>query len=153
MSRKKKKARKKKSIHKPNRKLLFENSLKKLLPDSKFIRKYNGNKLSDVINEFAEPLLEKCSSFREQEKMLSLSILVWNMCVTPQEVADNIKKDLHEKICKGDKQTIKDMEEILQYLIVRKNSLYKDDKRFVISYNITKIKDGLHLEVAYPHTP
>ena len=147
-----KKARKKKKPHKPNANggRILQNSLKNIIPDVKFIWKDDGNKLSDVISDFAGPLLEKCLSFKNQEKMLSLVILVWNMCVVPQKEADKLKEDLHEGICKGDNQSIKDMDEIMGYLIARKKRLYKDDRRFIVSYNITNTKNGLHLEVAYP---
>lgn len=150
-----KKKKKKKRLRKPkaNRKQMLENSLKSMLPDSKLIWKDDGDKLSEAIVELAQPLLEKCSNFEEQKKLLSFSILVWNMCNVPEKEADKFRKDLYEKICKGDKQAIRDMDEIMGYLIARKNRFYKNDKRFIVSYNITKTKDGLHLDVAYPQAP
>ena len=150
-----KKVRKKKQPHKQyaNRGRVLQNSLKNIMPDAKLVWKDDGNKLSDVITDFAGPLLEKCLSFKDQKKMLSFSILVWNMCVVPQLEADKLKEDLHKKICKGDNRVIKDMEEIMGYLIARKKRLYKDDKRFIVSYNIKNTINGLHLEVAYPTEP
>lgn len=148
-----KKARKKKTPHKPNAnrgRILLQNSLKNSMPNAKLVWKDNGNKLSEVIIDFAAPLLEKCLSFKDQRKMLSFSILVWNMCVVPQIEADKLKEILHEKICKGDHQAIKEMDEIMGYLIARKKRLYDDDKRFIVSYNIAHTKKGFHLEVAYP---
>ena len=146
-----KKAKKKKNPHKPNtdRGRMLQNSLKNIMPDAKLIWK-DDNKLSDVITDFAEPLLEKCSGFNHKKQMLSFSILIWNMCVISQAEGDKLKENFYKEICKGDNQAIKDMDEIMGYLIARKNRFFKDDKRFIVSYNITSTNDGLHLQVAYP---
>lgn len=146
-----KKSKKKKNPNKPKvyRGQMLQNSVKNIMPDAKLIWKDDGNKLSDVITDFAEPLLNKCFRFSDQEKMLSFAILIWNMCVVHQSEADKVIEDFHKNILKGDNQAIKDMDEIMNYLIARKKHFYKDDKRFIVSYNITNTKQGLHLEVAY----
>lgn len=49
---------------------------------------------------------------------------------------------MYKTTCKGDKQAVKDIDEIIDYLISRKNFLFKDDKRFVTSYKVTKTKES-----------
>ena len=134
---------------------MLHNSIKDAFPASELVWKESGDKLSEVIVAFAQPLLEKCSGLKAQRKMMSLAILAWNMGIVSEEEeeAAKIKKDLHEKICGGDEQAIKDMDEVIDYLIARKKRLYREDKRIVVSYNITESPDGLHLDVAYPHAP
>lgn len=97
-----------------------------------------ANKLSDTITKFAEPLLEKCSNFKDQEKTLSLSIIAWNMCIVPQEEADNLRKILHKEICKNDKQAIKNLDEIIDYLILRKNA---SSKMTIVSFFHIKLQN------------
>jgi intergrase/recombinase len=155
MSHKSKQNSKKKKQYKSfaERQQMLHNSIKNAFPASKLVWKDSGDKLSDVIVAFAQPLLEKCSGLKAQKKIMPLAILAWNMGMVSEEEAAKIKKDLHEKICGGDEQTIKDMDEIIDYLIARKKRLYREDKRLVVSYNITESPDGLHLDVAYPHAP
>lgn len=148
----KKKTGKKKKLYNSNnsRRHSLENSVKDMMPDAKFIWKDDDNKLSDAIVHYAGPMLEKCSGFKEQEKMLIFAIVVWNMCLLPQKEANMYIDKIHEEMGNGDSQAIKDMDEVMNYLIDRKKRLYEDDKRIVVSYNITKTKDKLHLNVAYP---
>jgi len=124
-------------------------SVKNILPNSKFKWNTGDDKLSEVIIDLAQPLLERCSNFDEQKKILIFSIHVWNICIVPKEEADKFKEILKKEICRGDEQLIKDMNEIMDYLIARKNFLFKNDKRLIASYTINKTKDGLNLNVAH----
>jgi len=127
----------------------LQNSVNKIAPNAKVFRTDGGNKLSDVITEFAGPLLEQRIRYDEKEKIVFFSIIVWNLCLAPKKESQELIKKIHNEMSQGDIQTIKDMDEMMNYLIERKKRLYKDDKRFIVSYNITKIKDGMNLEVAY----
>lgn len=146
-----KKSNKKEKFKKPKayrgQKLL--NSVRNIIPDAKLILKDDGNKLSDVITDFAGPLLNMSLRFSDHEKMLSLAILIWNMCIVHQSKADKVIEDFHKNILKDNNQAIDDADEIINYLIARKKHFYKDDKRFIVSYNVKNTKQGLHLEVAY----
>lgn len=154
MSKKKKKVKKKKKQHRPNSNMrqLTQNFFKNKMPGVKIIQNDAENKLSETIIDFTEPLLNMCRSYKDKEKILSLAILVWNMCIIPKKEAEALRKSLCKNICGNDQQAIKDMDEIVNYLIARKNYLFKDDKRFIVSYNITKRKGGLYLDVAYSQT-
>jgi len=120
------------------------------MPDAKVVWHNDGNKLSDVIDDFAKPLLEKCSDFAAQKQMRTFAMLAWNLCVAPKSEADKLKEKLYKDVCKNDAQAVKDMNEVMDYFIARKEHFFKDDKRFIVSYSITNSKDGLHLQVAYP---
>ena len=136
----------------PSRGWKLKKSIKELMPEGKdidLVWHNDGNKLSDVIVDFAKPLLTKALVPNQEEKAISIAILVWNMCIVPDKMMAELRAKLHESIGKGDKQAIDDMNEVVDFLVKRKNLLYGDDKRFILSYNITNIKKGIHLEVAY----
>ncbi len=158
MSNKKKKLEKNKKVnknkkkHKPkdnNKKILQNSIINNMFPDAQFTVNDTDNKLSGVILDYAQPLLDKLPGFSEQKKIISLACLTWNMCIVPPKEAEKAKKQMEEKLCKGDKQAIEDMNELMGYLIARKYQLFEDDKRIIVSYKLTKKNNRLNLDVAY----
>lgn len=146
MAKKKKKQNKPKQKKKPSMQALRN----KLAPDIKVVRNNSGYKLSEAILQFAKPLLAKCSSFEEEEKLLSLAIISWNIGILPDGEADLFKEKMQKCVSPDDMEAAKDMNEIMDYLIARKKHLFAHDQRMVLNYHISVTKDGPHLDVAYP---
>ena len=113
-----------------------------------FKRQYT-NKLSDVLVEFARPMLELCKSFEQEKKAIGLVILIWNAANIPELSTEELYGMLTDLIGKADPELLQEMKEIVHVYLSRKNQYFADDKRLVESYNLTNTKEGLHLEVAY----
>lgn len=119
-------------------------------PDKKisFKRQYS-NKLSDVIFEFARPMLELCHSIEQEKNAIGLMIILWNAANIPELSTEELFGMLSNLIGKADPDLLQEMKEIAHEYILRKDQFFADDKRLVESYNLTNTKEGLHLEVAY----
>ena len=144
-----KKKNKKQRKPKTEGKQILQKYPKNLQMGVKDVTNDTDNKLSEVILNFTQPLLEKCASFKDKEKMVSFACFVWNICLIPPEEAEKARNDLYSKICKGDKLAIDDMNEIMGYLIARKQLKFKDDRRLIVSYNISKTENLLKLDVIH----
>lgn len=124
--------------------------VRKDFPEKTFtFKRQHTNKLSDVLIEFARPMLEHCHSYEQEKKAIGLLILVWNAAIIPEMPSEELAGMLGDLIGRDDPELMQDMDEIIHDYIDRKNQLFADDKRLVESYNLTDTKEGLHLEVAY----
>lgn len=95
---------------------------KKLNTDVKFTYKNNSNgrKISDVVSEMIKPLMEEARTFEEEQKVVGLGTMAWNLGV--------IKKN------KGEKE----MQKALKGLEIR---LPKDIKNLLLDYCEIKCKN------------
>lgn len=135
-----------------DRKQTTQDSIPKKFPNTKFVKNEGDNKLSDVLKEFSNSFIDECGDYDGKKSILELSILVWNFCVVFKENAEKSKDFILFHANEGDDdeaQTAASLNRMLENLIARKNLLYKDDLRYVITYTIKKTKSGLQLEVAY----
>jgi len=110
-------------------------------------------KMSDVIHEFAEPLLESAKTFKEKKGAISIAILAWNMTLLPEkDRADSMEKLMRYMDSSGtDPESDAENREIMDYLIARKYELFPDITRAIMDYDMVDTPDGLHLNVAYTY--
>lgn len=102
--------------------------------------------MSEIIIEFAQPILRTAESFEMQKRALSVAMIAWNM-----SLMDDFNTQL-EKLCNEmnkpyDKQFASDKDSIILFLIQRRLELYPDVKRLVMDYDIIDTGNGLHLNV------
>ncbi|MEW5920949.1 MAG: hypothetical protein AB1796_08405 [Bacillota bacterium] len=147
------KKKKKKKVSRPTadrtRKMIKE--FQEIMPGANVVKGNDDDKLSEVIIDFAEPLLKSCTSLRMKKQALSFAVLVWNISMMAEKNSEPIKSKLEKMLCNGDPDQTEYMYELLNFMVERKDLLYKDDERFVLKYHITTTKKGeLHLDVVYP---
>ncbi len=115
----------------------------RITSDPDRILQIDGNdgqrKLSEILIEFAEPLIDKAVSTDEKHKALKFAILTWNASfLSPEQLeAFCVESDIPE-------ETVK----LFQYYILRKRTLFKKEKRKIVDFEITETSRGTHLYVA-----
>ncbi|HZK83139.1 MAG TPA: hypothetical protein VFC58_00375 [Desulfosporosinus sp.] len=106
-----------------------------------------ANKLSVGILEFVKPLSERIDNDEMNKSMIKFGILVWNISLYPMEDREKQKDSIIKRLAK-DKQTEDRFNEICDYLIFRKDTLFKNDRRFVVDYVITEHENSFNLTIA-----
>ncbi|HVJ49601.1 hypothetical protein [Desulfitobacterium sp.] len=106
----------------------------------------SANKLSAVILEFVKPLSERIDNDEMNKSMIQFGILVWNISLFPMEDREKQKDSIIKRLVK-DKQIEDEFNEIYDYLISRKDSLFKNDRRFVVDYVITEQENIFNLTI------
>ena len=149
MSKKKSKKKKKKNNISQDRYATLKNNIKTIIPDAGFVVRENIPKLSDAVLSVVKPMLIKCDNYREQEILITTAILTWNICVLPN-VDTQVEKEKILNLFSKDKDALTGAEEVLNYIIQRKNLLYKNDKRLITGYDLKNTSKGIQLDVAYP---
>jgi hypothetical protein len=145
----KKKKKSKKSMKPKHNKQSMLHALNSHLPSAAITKGNSDNKLSEVILQFCRPLLNNCPTLEEEEKLLNVAIISWNLGILPDEEAAKLKENMKAGLLPGDTDASKDMEEIIAYLVARKKREFASDLRIILNYNITTKGDNLHLDVAY----
>ena len=103
-------------------------------------------KMSEVILDFAQPLLDKADGTLEgQKKALTVAIIAWNIALMG-DIDEQLEK-LDEHMGSEDQQFLDDMSLIASSLVQRKLDFYSDIKRMVMDYDLVDTGDGFHLNV------
>ena len=105
-----------------------------------------ANKLSAVILEFVKSLSERIDNDEMNKSMIQFGILVWNISLFPMEDREKQKDSIIKRLVK-DKQIEDEFNEIYDYLIFRKDTLFKNDRRFVVDYVITEHENIFNLTI------
>ena len=62
-----------------------------------------NRKMSAVILEFAQPLLDQCETFQEEKEVITISVLAWNLSLSQGQIS---KKLIASKLKKAGITTI-----------------------------------------------
>ena len=111
-------------------------------------------KMSEVILDFAKPLLDECEDEESEKKAIGLAILIWNMSLFPKKSRD---KEI-EKLCSGlsPSEDANDFAALLNYvniLLERKAEYYPDNKRAIVNYQMSGSGKNRRLDVASTLSP
>ena len=109
----------------------------------------NTKKMSEIILEFAEPLLTNASDMRRAETAITFSIIVWNLSLMPLEDQERQKEYLIKKFSDKTESTSKDMIEIMEMLIETKNKNFSNIRKLVVNYKIGGTWQQPNLEISY----
>lgn len=112
-------------------------------------------KMSEVISDFAKPLLENCNDDNELiKKALSIAIIVWNITLLPDKDQDNAIQDIISKLSPSENAS--DHVTMMSYIDMlkeRKKKYFSNNKRAIVSYHFSVVQQGIHLEVASTLSP
>ena len=112
----------------------------------KLIRDSSLEKMSEILLEYAKPLVDvvETDNIEYYEKAIKISIMLWN-CTILQETTKSRKE-----IMKMLKPVMPDAESksIVNYMLERKRQMYPDNKRVIMSYELSETAEGFHLSVA-----
>jgi hypothetical protein len=94
-------------------------------PESILITSGAVEKMSEVIEDFAEPLLSMSDSPEDIKKSLTVAMIAWNYSLLPDEQKDESDIPL---------LTDPTLWRVFENLLVRKEQLYPDIKRAIVDF-------------------
>ncbi len=104
-------------------------------------------KMSQVILDFAEPLLNKIDDNDDElfEEVLVLAAICWNLSFLPENEQKKNILSLVNEIAKSDVLHRLRVEDDIRMLLERKKAFFADEKRMVVNYEIVEDKGSHHL--------
>jgi len=107
--------------------------------------------MSEVITDFAQPLIERVQSDEQYRKAIGIAVLIWNIALESEDRQEKLLSEVIRDLAAetGNDPEVSDYFETLgRTLLLRKRSLYSDNRRAILDYQITEDGDDLHLQVA-----
>lgn len=101
-------------------------------------------KMSEVFWDFVDPYLGHTKSEADLRNLLNLGMAAWNLPLSPEDKRPAFIRKLPELVPE-DAQA--DTASILAEMIRRKETQFADNKRFIVSYELTMTRTGPHLSV------
>ncbi|MGD1859098.1 MAG: hypothetical protein ACFB0E_03900 [Leptolyngbyaceae cyanobacterium] len=106
-------------------------------------------KMSEVLEEFAEPYVEEIDDFLEHKSFLELAAIAWNLAIMPEEQRQAAREEMHNKFGRrGSQDSLKALDPLLDELIERKLQLFPDNQRLIMDLQFEDSGDQYHLSVA-----
>ena len=104
------------------------------------------NKLSEVVLDYAEPLINAVSD--NEEKAIRFSVTLWNASLLPKQKALEIIEPSLDDMANGNQLIQKEFHTMFEMMYNRKQSLFSNDKRFIVDYSLEENDEGFYLQVA-----
>ena len=115
--------------------------------EGEFLRDSTLEKMSDIIEDYAEPFINaiKTNSKEDYEKAIMIAIVYWNCSIMEEspETRNKIEKLLKPLTPDSELRRVAD------YMFERKRQMYPDNKRIIMSFDVTELAGGgFYLSVA-----
>jgi hypothetical protein len=119
------------------------------LPHKVLINPPGHEKMSEVIMEFASPMLEKSTDDEMSRNIISFAILAWNLALHKERGNDAAYQELHDMALSSytDETGRQQFHHFLAMLLQRKREFFSDYKRFILDYELSFTRDNMHLDV------
>jgi hypothetical protein len=106
------------------------------------------NKMSEVLEAFAEPYLALADSDEATRRVIALAAAGWNASFHDREAQREMIDDLLNHIMPDAPRRDKsDFRKIMAELIRRKRAYFAEDNRYILNYKLTDLGDSFHLTV------
>ena len=106
-------------------------------------------KMSKVLEEFVEPYLEFAQNRSQQEKLLTIAVVAWNMAIMPENKRQDMIDQLIKTALKGHGSLAQqDTREIIDELIARKQKFFAKNKRYIVDFQLQGRGKQFDLSVA-----
>ena len=118
--------------------------------DTVFIHTPNNEaKMSDMLAELVAPYLSSASTPDRYRGLLRLGIVAWNTALLPNSEQQNmVDFFIRTSTVPAPERRIEDMKVLVSKLIARKNSLFSEYKRAILSFDLKDTDNGYQLFVA-----
>lgn len=104
-----------------------------------------GIKMSEVILDLAEDLLEAAETKSQYNSAITITCIAWNLATLNSE---EYKNSLERQLSKmGDQSYQQDTLKIIDALVEKKNRLYPDINRVILDYDLIGNKHNFHLNI------
>ncbi|MEA3495630.1 MAG: hypothetical protein U9R42_06295 [Bacteroidota bacterium] len=122
---------------------------KELNTDVKFNYKnnLNGRKISDVVSEMIQPLMEEARTFKEEQNIVGLGVMAWNLGVIKKK---NGEKEMQKALKGFGMKLPKEIKSILLEYSEVKCENYSEYNEFILDYELTRLNSHQNnLTVSY----
>ena len=112
------------------------------------VRSSSSEKMSEILLDFAEPLMEQVDRSDERAfgNVISIAAFAWNVSLLPKEKWESSIEDMVKELAQSD-DDVAMMKSIVQMLIQRRMEFFSDITRYIFDYEILDEKEGWHLNV------
>ena len=107
----------------------------------------SANKLSEVILEYAEPLMNVADGSELEERAIRMSVTLWNASLLPKQKALETMEPALDDMAKGDQLLKSEFHMMFELMYNRKQSLFPNDTRFIVDYTLEENDESFHLQV------
>ncbi|MGI0479509.1 hypothetical protein ACN4EE_01830 [Geminocystis sp. CENA526] len=108
-------------------------------PQSLSHKPFDSSKMSHVLEEFMSPYLHLAKDLDSKTKLFTIGVIAWNASFYAEEERQDITDLLFSQEVIGDDAIIKqELTEIVQQLIDRKLTYFKDIHRLIVDFDLQK---------------
>jgi len=108
---------------------------------------FHARKMSQVILDFAEPLLDALDDDELFENAIGCAVVCWNLSFLPEKKQQRQLRAIVNKLGKSDQLTRFEFEDCTRMLLERKRIFFADEKRIVVNYKVFEEGDDQRLLV------
>lgn len=102
-------------------------------------------KMSEVILDFIAPYVPAAQSEGRYRALVSIAVVAWNASFFPPLERRRLVDSVIDQAMPDDAE---DAKLVIEELVQRKERYFSDNKRMILSYDLTITKEGSHLSVA-----
>lgn len=114
--------------------------------DNCFILEQRQEKMSEILVDFAKPLIDSATNEDELRASIRLSVLIWNLSFMSNEEQKKMKEDIC-KMFEYDQHFSQDLKLKIELLLNRKEESFSNIKRNIVNYEDLIVNGRIHLEV------
>jgi hypothetical protein len=101
-------------------------------------------KMSEVLWEFVEPYVSSTRNEQDLRKLLDLALIAWSIPLFPPEQREDVVRDMLNKM---PVEARLDLAAVLAPMVQRREAVFGDNRRMILSYDLTFTPSGPHLLV------
>ena len=106
-----------------------------------------NEKMSEIIQDFGEPLFDECETDNEREMMLTICIMIWNICLMPKDLRKEEIKRILDTLAGDDNDAYMFWSGLIKSQMFRKEMYFSQIRRFIYDYKINKKGNELRLSI------
>jgi hypothetical protein len=108
--------------------------------------------MSNVLWEFAKPLLETCNDEASERKAISLAIFVWNAALLPEQERDQtLEGYLSQCRAAVPPEEFETLSALIHRLLEDKAARFADNRKKITNCTFGDFGDNRHIEVGYSY--
>jgi hypothetical protein len=109
-------------------------------------------KISKVVLDFAAPLLERFEQELPVKNLIAIAIFGWNLSLLPDEKHSEFLDKMAGTLSL-DEEGVKEMEDIMKWLVDRRRKHFSEHRRRVLDYRLSDLGDRRNLQVVSVSVP
>jgi len=112
-------------------------------------KRSSQQKMSEVIIDFAKPLLDAAQTDEEIQKAIGMAIAMWNIAILPDKDQKNFIREFFDntKDSSSNQELPEEYDQIVSYFIARKKVFFSHIERMILDYECVETPQGFHLNV------